>query len=125
MLARALNLREAIDEFCQDFEDLQTSHADDILTNKDWEVISDIKGFLEKLAYSTKALESPETCIDLTCCSAQGVYPLFLARRHVSHICVLDTKYLRVAHSKVIQFNYLHTHPIFATALLYLISSSL
>ena len=77
ILARALNLREAIDEFCQDFEDLQTSHADDILTNKDWEVISDIKGFLEKLAHSTKALESPETCIDLTLPNFEFVMKIF------------------------------------------------
>jgi hypothetical protein len=67
MLTVAINLQEAIGEYCRDFQaELSVDHNDDILSNNNWETLTEIKGFLEKLAHATKALESPETCIDLT-----------------------------------------------------------
>lgn len=78
MLAVAINLREAIDEYCQDFNaELSIDHTDDILSNTDWQTLTEIKGFLEKLSHATKALESPETCIDLTLPNFEYILKIF------------------------------------------------
>jgi hypothetical protein len=78
ILAVAINLREAIDEYYQDFNaELSIDYADDILSNTDWETLTEIKGFLEKLSYTTKALELPETCIDLTLPNFEYILKVF------------------------------------------------
>jgi hypothetical protein len=47
------------------------------LGDTDWETLTEIKGFLEKLARSTKALESPESCIDLTLPNFEYILKIF------------------------------------------------
>jgi hypothetical protein len=64
MIQTAINLREALDSFCEQYQ--EESMVDDILTDEDWEVLEEIRAFLEQLAHSTKALESSASCIDLT-----------------------------------------------------------
>ena len=39
--------------------------------------MTEIKGFLEKLVHATKALESPETCIDLTLPNFKYILTIF------------------------------------------------
>ena len=78
ILAVAINLQEAIDEYCRDFNtELSVDHTDDILSDTDWEILTEIKGFLEKLSHATKALESPETCIDLTLPNFEYILKIF------------------------------------------------
>jgi hypothetical protein len=47
------------------------------LSNNDWETLTEIKGFLEKLAHATKALESPEICIDLMLPNFEYILKIF------------------------------------------------
>ena len=78
ILTVAINLQEAIDEYCQEFKaELSVDHTDDILSNTDWETLTEIKGFLEKLLYSTKALESLESCIDLMLPNFEYILKIF------------------------------------------------
>ena len=78
MLASAINLREAIDDYCRDFQaELSVDHNDDILSDTNWETLTEIKGFLEKLVHTTKALESLETYIDLTLPNFEYILKIF------------------------------------------------
>ena len=78
ILTIAINLQEAIDEYYQDFNTkLSVDYTDDILSNTDWEILIEIKGFLEKLSYTTKALESPETYIDLILPNFEYILKIF------------------------------------------------
>jgi hypothetical protein len=52
-------------------------HTNDILSDIDWETLIEIKGFLEKLLHGTKALESLETCIDLTLPNFEYILKIF------------------------------------------------
>ena len=75
MIGTAINQREAINQFCDQYE--EASIVDDILTDHDWEVLEEIRAFLEKLAHSKKALESSTSCIDLTLPNMEYVLMVF------------------------------------------------
>ena len=78
ILAVTINLQEAIDEYYRDFNtELSVDHTDDILSDTDWEILTEIKGFLEKLSHATKALESLETYIDLTLPNFEYILKVF------------------------------------------------
>ena len=78
ILASTINLQEAIDDYCRDFQaELSVDHNDDILSDTNWETLTEIKGFLEKLVHTTKALESLETYIDLTLPNFEYILKIF------------------------------------------------
>ncbi len=75
MLATALNLQDAIDKFCKRFTEKEMEQ--DILNANDWLVIRDIKFFLEKIKESTKAMESPDSGLELTLPNMEYILNLF------------------------------------------------
>jgi len=63
MISTAINLRDAIDQYCASYP--ENSIRRDTLSEEDWEVLGEVKGFLEKLSMATKAIESSNSCIDI------------------------------------------------------------
>ena len=63
MLERALLLKDAILEYYETYPD--TSYEGDILDKDEWQVLTNIKEFLDKMKQATKVLESSNQCLDL------------------------------------------------------------
>ena len=62
MLYCAINLREAIEQYCEAYPNAQ--YKDDILSSDEWDLLEKIKAFLEKIKMATKAFESSNNCLD-------------------------------------------------------------
>ena len=63
MLERALDLKDAIIQYSEDYPD--DLYKLDILTEEEWETIDTIMTFLQKLKMATKAAESSNSCLDV------------------------------------------------------------
>jgi len=75
MLATALNLQDTIDKFCKRFTKKEMEQ--DILDTNNWVVLQEIKFFLEKIKESTKAMESPDSGLELTLPNMEYILNLF------------------------------------------------
>ena len=63
MLERALFLKDIIFEYYETYPD--TSYEDDILDESEWQVLANIKEFLDKIKQATRVLESSNQCLNL------------------------------------------------------------
>lgn len=63
MLHVAINLRDAVEQYYEAYPDVK--YADDVLTSDEWDLLGEIKSFLEKLKMATKAVESSNKCLDV------------------------------------------------------------
>jgi len=50
---------------------------DDILTEEDWQVLTEVKAFLKKIEAATKALEGSNSCVDLTLPNFEYILKVF------------------------------------------------
>lgn len=57
----------------------------DILNDDDWAVLEEVRGFLKKIAYNIKALESTHSCIDLTLPSIEQILKLFETAKDLNY----------------------------------------
>jgi hypothetical protein len=63
MLLVLLNLRPAVEKYCQDYKE---ELKEDILSSKDWKKLCTIKDFLAPFARATLATKGDSTSLDST-----------------------------------------------------------